>query len=157
MANCPNCDTQLDKGDRFCAFCGSTNAEYHTTTEDLQKLWRAARLAYQRNDHINGVTLLKQVISLAPTTLEAYYYLADCYTQLDQIDQAVAALRAAQTLQPDSSTLCFNLGVLEKRRGRPFEARQHIQDALRLLETDALVTNRDQLRAQMQKTLAEVS
>jgi tetratricopeptide (TPR) repeat protein len=156
MANCPNCNTRLDKGDRFCSFCGSANAEYRTTSEDLQKVWQAAQTAYQRGDHANGVTLFKQVTSLAPSTLQAYYYLADCHTNLGQIDQAIETLRAAQVLQPGSSTLCFNLGVLEKRLGRQFEARQHVQDALRLLETDSMVTNRDELRAQMQKTLAEL-
>jgi tetratricopeptide (TPR) repeat protein len=157
MTKCLNCTAWLDESDRFCRFCGSFNSTSRTTNEDLEKLWQAAHRAYQRGDHANGVTLFKQIIYYAPNTLEAYYYLADCYTNLDQIDQAVATMRQAQALQPDSCTICYNLGMLEKRNGRLFEARQHVQDALRLLETDARVTNRDELRAQMQKTLAEMS
>ena len=157
MTKCLNCTAWLDESDRFCRFCGSFNATARTTDEDLQKIWQAAQRAYQRGDHSNGVTLFKQILFYAPNTLEAYYYLADCYTNLDQIDQAVATMRLAQALQPGSSTICYNLGMLEKRGGRSFEARQHVQDALRLLETDELVTNRDELRLQMQKSLAEMS
>ncbi len=153
MATCPNCDTRLNESDRFCSFCGTANAEYQTTDEDVQKLWQAAKKACQRSDYANGVMLLKQVIDLSPTTLEAYYYLADCYTNLSQFEQAIATMQQAQSLQPGSSTIYFNLGVLEKRLGHAFEARQYLQEALRLLETDSRVTNRDELRAQMQKTL----
>ncbi|CAG0936926.1 hypothetical protein TFLX_05823 [Thermoflexales bacterium] len=156
MTNCPNCDTPLDQGARFCSFCGSNNQEYRTKAEDLPKIWQAAQKAYQRSDQANGVTLFKQVIDFAPTTLEAYYYLADCYTNLGQFDQAIATMQQAQSLQPGSSTIAFNLGVLEKRSGRSFEARQHVQEALRLLDTDGLVNNRDDLRVQMQKTLDEM-
>jgi Flp pilus assembly protein TadD len=157
MVTCPNCDTQLDKSDHFCSFCGSSNAEYRTTAEDVHKIWRAAQEACQRSDYADGVTLLKQVIDLSRTTLEAFYYLTDCYSNLGQFEQAIATMRQAQSLQPSSSTICFNLGVLEKRLGRQFEARQHLQEALRLLETDSMVNNRDELRAQMQKTLDEAS
>jgi tetratricopeptide (TPR) repeat protein len=156
MTQCLNCNSPLDESDRFCRFCSSFSAAARTTDEDLQKIWQAAQRAYQRGDHANGVTLFKQILFYAPNTLEAYYYLADCHTNLDQIDQAVATMRQAQALQPGSSTICYNLGMLEKRNGRLFEARQHVQDALRLLETDELVTNRDELRAQMQQTLAEM-
>ena len=154
--NCPNCLAQLDQTQRFCSFCGSFNAQSHTTAEDVQKIWQAAQRAYQRGDHSNGVTLLEQIINFAPATLEAYYYLADCYTNLGQLDQAVATMRQAQTLWPGSSTISFNLGVLEKRSGRSFEARQQVQEALRLLETDPLINNREQLREQMQKQLDEM-
>jgi Flp pilus assembly protein TadD len=156
MTNCLNCLTQLDPSDRFCPFCGSFNAASRTTAEDVQKIWQAAQRAYQRGDHSNGVTLLEQMIHFAPTTLEVYYYLADCYANLGQLDQAVATMRQAQALWSGSSTISFNLGVLEKRSGHLFEARQQMQEALRLLETDPLVNNRDELRAQMQKTLAEL-
>jgi Flp pilus assembly protein TadD len=156
MTNCRNRNTWLDESDRFCRFCGSFNITSHITAEDAQKIWQAAQRAHQRGDHSNGVTLLEQVIRFAPNTLEAYYYLADCYTNLGQVDQALATMRQALSLRPGSSTICFNLGMLEKRNGHLFEARQQVQDALRLLETDPLVTNRDELRAQMQKTLAEL-
>jgi tetratricopeptide (TPR) repeat protein len=156
MTQCLNCTAWLDESDRFCRFCGSFNTMAPTTDEDLQKIWQAAQRAYQRGDHTNGVSLFKQVIHFAPNTLQAYYYLADCHTNLNQIDQAIATMRQAQALQPGSCTICYNLGMLEKRSGRLFEARQHVQDALRLLETDTLVTNRDELRAQMQQTLAEM-
>src|SRR5512135_1389314 len=121
MATCPNCDARLDESDRFCSFCGSANAEYRTTTEDVQKLWQAAKKACSRSDYANGVTLLKQVIDLSPTILEAYYYLTDCYSSLGQFEQAIATMQRAQSLQPGSSTIYFNLGVLEKRLGHPFE------------------------------------
>lgn len=157
MTNCLNCTTRLDESDRYCRFCGSVTATARTTSEDLQKIWQAAQRAYQRGDHANGVTLLQQIINFAPNTLEAYYYLADCYTNLNQIDQAIATMRQAQALQPGSSTICFNLGMLEKRNGRLFEARQHAQEALRLLDTDPLINNPDEVRAQMQAALAELA
>ncbi len=156
MTNCLNCTAWLDEGDRFCRFCGSFNSTSRTTNEDLEKIWQAGQRAHQRGDHANGVTLFRQVTYYAPNTVEAYFYLADCYTNLDQIDQAIATMHQAQTIQPWSSAISFNLGMLEKRHGRLFEARQHVQDALRLLDTDELVTNCDELRAQMQKTLAEM-
>jgi tetratricopeptide (TPR) repeat protein len=71
-----------------------------------------ARLAIDRNDRATADSLLAEVLAMADDEHEPYLFVIDCYTVLDDIEQARAVLARAEEQQSLSPTFYIQLSKL---------------------------------------------
>ncbi len=71
-------------------------------------------------------------------------------------EEAIEAMKKAQTIRPGSSALYYNLGILYKRAGKAGEARQHLETALKRVDSDIALQDRRRMKRTIEKELRKL-
>lgn len=83
-----------------------------------QKLFSAARSAYDLGNYLSSASLLDELLLKRPALTDAYYLRALTHRQLGEYEPALAALRKGQGFDPKPSpTLYVELGQLQAQLG----------------------------------------
>ena len=93
-----------------------------TDTAELQKLFDDANQAYGRRDYQKAVALSRQLLDLEPLFKRIRLVLGSSLLELQQYDDAEAALKEEIKLDPKSSYAYTRLGVAYQRRSKYDEA-----------------------------------
>jgi Flp pilus assembly protein TadD len=110
--------------------------------------------AYQHEHHAVAIDHFNRAIALDPDIFSAYFYLAASLTVLGRRKEAIRAMQNAQALRPGNSAIYVNLGLLCKQEGDKAEARQYLEKALKMVDTDVSINNREQLKQHIKKELS---
>ncbi|HET9913656.1 MAG TPA: tetratricopeptide repeat protein, partial [Anaerolineales bacterium] len=79
---------------------------------------------------------------------------AACLTVLGRRKEAIRAMQSAQGIRPGNSPIYVNLGLLYKQEGDKDTARKYLEKALKMVDFDAAVNNREQLKQHIKKELS---
>ena len=91
-----------------------------------------ATVCFQLKDLRSAAHHFKEVTHLDPQRAGAYVNLGAVYNLLDQLDDAIPALRRGIQLDPHRSEGYYNLGLVYRRKGQADLAIQAYQEALRI-------------------------
>jgi hypothetical protein len=91
-----------------------------------------------------ALAFFRRVANGAPRTAEAHVGLAAAFAQLEQLDEAKAALRAGLAIEPGNAQAHYNLGEIARVDGNLMEARRHYEAA----RADAVTGERARARLQ---------
>ena len=154
IVKCSNCGASVSYHDQTCSSCGTANPEYHAPGDEVNALLEKAMEAYQRERYAAAIDHYNRAIALDPDVFNAYFYLAACLTVLGRRKEAIRAMQSAQRIRPGSSPIYLNLGLLYKQEGDKGTARTYLQKALKLVDSDASLNNREQLKQHIRKELS---
>ena len=91
---------------------------------------------FQRGDFVGAAAAFRRATELKPDYAVAYYNLGQCLTKQGDRPGALAAFRAAVENKPFYSEAHAALGAALAEEGRTAEAREQLQDAVRLDSED---------------------
>lgn len=91
-----------------------------------------ATVCFQVEDLPSAAFHFKEVTRLDPLRAGAYINLGAIYNLLDQLDDAITALRRGLQLDPHRSEGYYNLGLVYRRKGQKDMAIQAYREALRV-------------------------
>jgi tetratricopeptide (TPR) repeat protein len=91
-----------------------------------------ATVCFQLKDLPSAAYHFKEVTRLDPQRAGAYINLGAIYNLLDQVDDAIPALRRAIQLDPHRAEAYYNLGLVYRRKGQRDMAVQAYREALRV-------------------------
>lgn len=156
MTICSNCGAEVSRRDTACSYCQRENPDYAPPDAEVNRLLEQGMQAFQGERHAQAIECYSQIIKLDPDVFGAYFYLAASLTSLGRRAGAIEAMKKAHALRPGNAAAIVNLGILSKQEGNKAEARLYLQKALKLLEEDSGVSNREQLRQHVKKELASL-
>jgi spermidine synthase len=93
---------------------------------------RRAQVMHRQGNTLEAIRNLIRVLQLAPAQPAALMVLADLYMQVNAYDEAAAALRNFQLLEPDESSGYIRMGDAFLGQGKSREALQQYQQAIAL-------------------------
>lgn len=83
-----------------------------------QKLFGAARSAYDQEDYLSSASLLEELLAKRPSLADAYYLRALTHRQLGEYESALNVLKKGQSFDPKPSpTLYVEMGQLQAQLG----------------------------------------
>jgi tetratricopeptide (TPR) repeat protein len=91
-----------------------------------------ATVCFLLNDLPSAAHHFKEVTRLDPLRAGAYVNLGAVYNRLDQLDEAIAALRRGIQLDSHRAEGYYNLGLAYRRQGQPDLAVQAYREAVRI-------------------------
>jgi Flp pilus assembly protein TadD len=74
-------------------------------------------------------------------------------TVLGRRKEAIRAMQSAQVIRPGNTAIYVNLGLLCKQEGDKEEARKYLEKALKMIDSDSAINNREQLKQHIKKEL----
>lgn len=154
IVKCSSCGASVSYHDQTCSYCGTTNPNYHAPVDEVNMLLEKAMDAYQHERYAVAIDHYNRAIALDPDVFNAYFYLAACLTVLGRRKEAIRAMQRAQIIRPGNSPIYVNLGLLYKQEGDKVEARRYLEKALKMVESDSSVNNREQLKQHIKKELS---
>ncbi|MDB5947471.1 MAG: hypothetical protein JWQ33_2497 [Ramlibacter sp.] len=90
-----------------------------------------AECKFQLNAFDEGISLADRAIRLDPASLPAWTVRGNCQKSLGQFDDALASYRKANQIEPAGES-CFNAGLIFIEIGKPVEAIDSFNQAIRL-------------------------
>ena len=106
-------------------------AVYHTTCENLEKLWHF-ELAIQYYD---------QLLELEDDKANVYDSISYCYAYLGEFDKAFEYQKKAIELNKSNSKFYCNLGWIEMLRGNLTDAKAILEKSIKLDKNDKITSN----------------
>ena len=105
-----------------------------TTKEAPAKIKDAFKAAYAEflaNDFDKSLKSLEKIIKKAPTFVNAYYLIAECYIQQKNWSKAIEFLNKSAELAPDNDPgVYYNLGQIAMEQEQYVDARKHLEKFL---------------------------
>ena len=86
-----------------------------------------AMMERQKGNHDAAFTLLRRCLEINPNASEAYFFLAQYYTEMKQADQALDYFQRASALEPDNATYMETLA-------QAYIAKEQYADAITVVE-----------------------
>ena len=154
IVKCSSCGANVSYHDPSCSYCGTANPEYQAPGEEVNALLEKAMDAYQHERYAMASDHYNRAIALDPYVFNAYFYLAACLTVLGRRREAIRAMQSAQGIRPGNSPIYVNLGLLYKQEGDKDTARTYLEKALKMVDSDTSVNNREQLKQHIKKELS---
>ncbi len=156
MPLCPHCGAKVSPRDPVCSYCGTPNPEYQPPIDEVNGLLEEGLKAFQQEQYALAIEAYRQAIAQDPEVFNAYFYLAASLSALGRDEEAIEAMKKAQTIRPGSSALYYNLGILYKRAGKAGEARQHLETALKRVDSDIALQDRRRMKRTIEKELRKL-
>jgi Flp pilus assembly protein TadD len=156
IVKCSSCGASVSYHDQTCSYCGTTNPNYRAPGNEVNALLEKAADAYQHEHYAVAIDHYHRAIALDPDVFSAYFYLAASLTVLGRRKEAIRAMQSAQTIRPGNTATYVNLGTLCKQEGNKAEARKYLEKALKLIDSDTSITNREQLKQHIKRELGEL-
>lgn len=151
---CSSCGADVSRHDQACSYCGASNLGYQPPTDEVNALLEKAMDAFQQAHYAVAIDNYNQAIALDPDVFNAYFYLASSLNTLGRTKEAIQAMQRAQALRPGSSAAYTNLGILYKQQGENAQARKYLEKALKMVDSDGYINNREQVRKHIKKELS---
>ncbi|MGB8983173.1 MAG: tetratricopeptide repeat protein [Anaerolineales bacterium] len=156
MVKCSSCGANVSCHDQVCSHCGTANPDYRALDNEVNTLLEKGRNAFKNEQHAAAIESYYQAIALNPDVFDAYFYLAASLTALGRRKEAIQAMQKAQAIRPGNTAIYVNLGLLCKQEGQKAEARKYLEKALKMIDSDSAMQNRDQLRQHIKKELGDL-
>lgn len=102
---------------------------WESDPENLAKAWEYASSAIRAEMYEEAVTPLEFLVEKAPETENYWNQLATAYQKTDQMDKSETAYLKLIELNPEKKDYYFNLGIVNKEKGRLSDARRYFQKA----------------------------
>lgn len=157
MQKCASCGAPITGRDQSCLYCGAINDEFESAALRAEALIARGIEAVQEGRNADAVKALSQAISLDPEAVDAYFYLAAAWQELNRNDRAIEVMRDLERLRPGDATVQFNLGVLLAYYGDKVEAIVYLRRALERLAGGAdpklLPEQREEMRERAEREL----
>ena len=99
---------------------------------DHVALWQQAKAAYDRGDFAEARRTLTLAVKSNPRDASLWFHLGAACSQLNDVDQAIAAFEHARTLAPKQPETYFDLGLLYWKNGDLGKAKQAYRAGLAL-------------------------
>ncbi len=99
---------------------------------DSTALWKQAKAAFDRGDFVEARRILALAVKSNPQDASLWFHLGVARSQLNDVDQAIAALEHARTLAPRQPETYFDLGLLYWKSGEIGKAKQAYRAGLAL-------------------------
>lgn len=154
IVKCSSCGANVSYHDQTCSYCGTSNPNYLAPVDEVNVLLEKAMDAYQHEHYAVSIDHYNRVIALDPDVFSAYFYLAASLTVLGRRKEAIRAMQSAQAIRPGNSAIYVNLGLLYKQEGDKDAARKYLEKALKMVDSDSSVNNREQLKQHVRKELS---
>lgn len=152
---CPSCGANVSEYDKACSYCGSSNPDYRSPDQEILITMGEGVEAFRNEQYAAAIRSFIRVVDLAPEYFDAYFYLSACFSALDRPQEAIRYMEQAQALRPGCAPIYYNLGVLCQRVGRQDEAKQYLERALVIAQTDPGLADRKEFEKQVRKELAK--
>ena len=156
MARCASCGANVSSRDRVCSYCGAENLKYQPPADQVNVLLEKGMKAYREEQYALAIDYYRQVIEMDPHVFTAYFYLAEGLNLLGRPEEAITAMKKAREIRPGNTAVCYNLGVLFKHIGQKAKARECLEEALTLVETDVSLQNRERMKQAIQIELSQL-
>jgi tetratricopeptide (TPR) repeat protein len=91
---------------------------------DSTALWKQAKTAFDRGDFAEARRILALAVKANPKDAALWFHLGVACSQLDDVEQAIAALEHARVLAPRQPETYFDLGLLYWKSGDIGKAKQ---------------------------------
>jgi tetratricopeptide (TPR) repeat protein len=153
-AECTKCGANVSFYDQTCSYYGVVNPEYLPPADEANALLEKAMDVFQQEHYAAAIDLYNQVIVLDPDIFSAYFPLAFCLISLGRNRDAIQVMHRALALRPGNTAVHVNLGIMYKKEGKKGEARNYLEKALRLVDSDGSVDNRADLKQYIKKELS---
>ena len=99
---------------------------------DLKEMYKAAFDAFAKQDYTASIAAYKELLELDPNFPVGYQGLAEAYSRIGQLDDAIATIRRAIELEPDESLYYTSLPRFLQMQGKIPEAEEAAAVATRL-------------------------
>ncbi len=146
MSQCRHCGAYVSPRDETCSYCGAPNPHYQPPEKDVNRLLQQGRDAFRQERYAAAAESYQQAVALDPAIFNGYFYLAASLNALGREREAIDAMRKARQIRPGSAAVAYNLGVMYKAMGRTHEAREHLENALQLAETDPALDDHKRMK-----------
>jgi Flp pilus assembly protein TadD len=153
IVKCSSCGASVSYHDQTCSYCGTSNPDYRAPGDEVNTLLEKAMDAYQHEHYAAAIDHYNRAIALDPDVFNAYFYLAASLTVLGRRKEAIRAMQNAQIIRPGNTAIYVNLGLLCKQEGDKEEARKYLEKALKMVDADSAINNREQLKQHIKKEL----
>ncbi|RME08548.1 MAG: tetratricopeptide repeat protein [Anaerolineae bacterium] len=153
MNRCASCGANLSASERVCSYCGAQNPAYRPPVDEVNALLEQGLKAFQQEQYALAIDCYRQAIEHDPNIFDAYFYLAESLHLLGREQEALEAMKMAQTIRPGSAAVYYNLGMLCRRMGRDREARKYLQAGLKRVNTDVMLQDRQKMKQMLEEEL----
>jgi Tfp pilus assembly protein PilF len=108
----------------------------HTPSKKARKVFNQSQQAFAKGEIARSLELLQIAVREDPLYLEAWNNLGSYYMRAGDTDQALIALRRAQSLDGNSPHVLTNLGIVLLHKKQREEAEEVARRAIRQLRSD---------------------
>ena len=146
MNQCSHCGAYISPRDEICSYCGTPNPHYQPPSAAINALLQQDLDAFRQENYALAAESYQRAVEQDPDIFDSYFYLAASMNALGREREAIEAMRKARQIRPGSAAVAYNLGVMYKAMGQARAAREHLENALQLAETDPALDDRRRMK-----------
>lgn len=126
--------------------------------ESVEELLRSGKEAYNKLNLESAADMFEKVLKIDPDSFEAHRMLGEIYYKMDRMNDALAHLRTARSLNPENQKTMFIMGYLHARLGEVSKAIVEWEELKKRTENhkiQELVKSRISIARKWEKVLQE--